>query len=168
MSVRFILENVSNWVILRDVDATDFESLDFATVVADGLENLLDLLEKAVVKDWSRQLDDAEVAGTFNLVFFAGRAPEVSIDGTEMRIVWTSLTRSEAGLIPAFVLDYSTRDNVFSSYVHRLWIFDVGDREALRLLGGEEAKLDFLDSAHGSARVGEMHVRHDCGLSGRR
>jgi hypothetical protein len=52
---------------------------------------------------------------------------------------------------------------LFSSYVHRLWIFDVDDRKALRLLGGEEAELDFLDGARGSARVGEMHVRHDCG-----
>lgn len=136
--------------------------------MADGLEDLLDLLQKTVVEDWSRQLDDTEVARALDLIFFASRAPEVSIDGSEMRIVWTSLARSEAGLIPAFALDYNTMENIFSSYVHRLWIFDVGDREALRLLGGEEAELDFLDGAHGRARVGEMHVRHDCGLSGRR
>lgn len=52
---------------------------------------------------------------------------------------------------------------IFSSYVHRLWIFDVDDRKALRLLGGEEAELDFLDGARRSARVRKMHVRHDCG-----
>jgi hypothetical protein len=136
--------------------------------VAYGLQDLFDLLEEAVVEDGSLQFDDTEVARALGLVFFAGRASEVSIDGTEMRIVWTSLTRFEARLIPAIVLDNREHRVVFSSYVHRLWIVDIDDREALRLLGGEETELNFLDGARRSARVGKMHVRHDCGLSVRR
>lgn len=57
------------------------------------------------MKDWSSQLDDTKVARAFGLIFLASRTPEVSIDGTEMRIIWTSLTRSEARLIPVEVLD---------------------------------------------------------------
>ena len=136
--------------------------------MADCFEDLFDLLEKAVVEDRGLQLDDTKVTRTLSLVFFASRTTEVAINSAEMRIVWTSLTRFEAGLIPARVLESNNQEVIFSSYIHRLWIVDIDDREALRLLGGEETELDFLDGARRSARVREMHVRHDCGLSGRR
>jgi hypothetical protein len=84
---------------------TDFESLDFATVVADGLKNFLDLLKKAIMIDRSVQLDDTKMTWALGLIFFAGRASEVSIDGTEMRIVRTFLTRSEALIIPGRALE---------------------------------------------------------------
>lgn len=159
--VSKLLRGVTIW-------ATHLNRLDFATVVAHSLEDLLNLLEKAVVEDGDLQLDDTEMTGAFGLVFFASRTAKVPIDSTEMRIVWTSLTRFEAGLIPTRVLDDRRTGSVFSSYVHRLWIVNVDDREALRLLGGEETELDFLDGARRSARVWEMHVRHDCGVSRRR
>jgi hypothetical protein len=72
----------------------DLNCLDFTTVVADSLENLLDLVHEAIVVDRSSKLDDTKVARAFLLVLFAGGASEVAIDSTEMRIVRTFLTRS--------------------------------------------------------------------------
>jgi hypothetical protein len=40
-------------------------------------------------------------------------------------------------------------------YIHRLWIFDVDDSQSLRLLGGEETELDFLDLPQGRGGVRE-------------
>ena len=76
-------------------------SLDFATVVTDSLENLLDLGQEAVVVDRLSELDDTKVTGTDVLILFTGRALEVAIDGTKMRIVRASLTGANALLIPA-------------------------------------------------------------------
>ena len=50
--------------------------------------------------DWNSQFDDTKMTGAYDLIFFAGSASEVSIDCTEMRIVRTFVTRSEARLIP--------------------------------------------------------------------
>ena len=47
-------------------------------------------------------------------------------------------------------------------YIHRLWIFDVDDREAFSLFGRKQAKLNLLDGAQGRARIREIEVRHDC------
>ena len=84
---------------------TDLDRLDFTAAVADSLENLLDLVHETIVVDRNSKLDDTKVARTFLLVFFTGGASEVAIDGTEMRIVRTFLTRSEALLIPVFKLE---------------------------------------------------------------
>jgi hypothetical protein len=77
--------------------------------MADSLENLFHLLEKAVVIDRDVQPDDTEVTRTFSLILFAGRASKVSIDSTEMRIVRASLARSEPLIIPADALDHKGR-----------------------------------------------------------
>jgi hypothetical protein len=50
--------------------------------VADGLEDLLDLLEKAIVIDGSVQLDDTEMTRAFSLILFASGASKVSVDCT--------------------------------------------------------------------------------------
>lgn len=83
--------------------STDFNSLDFSTVVADSLENLLDLLEKAVVVDWNVQFNDTKMTRAFGLIFFASSALEVSIDGTEMRIVRTFFTRLLTTFVPVII-----------------------------------------------------------------
>ena len=51
----------------------------------------------------------------------------------------------------------------FIFYIHRLWIIDVNDRKALRLLSREEAEANFLDLTRHGARVGNVFIRHDCG-----
>lgn len=79
--------------------------LDLAATVTDSLKNLLDLVHEAIVIDGNSQLDDTKVAGTLLLVFLTGGASEVAIDSTEMRIVRTFLTRSEALLIPVCRLE---------------------------------------------------------------
>ena len=84
---------------------TDLDCLDFTAAVADSLENLLDLVHEAIVVDGNSKLDDTEVARTLLLVFFTSGTAEVAIDGTEMRIVRTFLTRSEALLIPVLTLE---------------------------------------------------------------
>lgn len=44
------------------------ESLDLAAVVADGLQDLLDLVEEPMVVDWLGEFDDTKVAGTLGHV----------------------------------------------------------------------------------------------------
>ena len=77
---------------------------DFATVVADGLEDFLDLGQEAVVVDRLRKLDDTEVTGTDILVLFTGCALEIAIDSTKMRIVRASFTGANALLIPVLCI----------------------------------------------------------------
>jgi hypothetical protein len=50
--------------------------------VTDGLENLLDLLQEAIVVNGGVELDDTEMTRAFSLIFFASGASKVSIDGT--------------------------------------------------------------------------------------
>lgn len=85
--------------------AAHIHRLDFTATMAYSLKNLLDFVHEAIVIDGNSQLDDTEVARTLLLVFFTGGASEVAIDSTEMRIVRTFLTRSEALLIPVFRLE---------------------------------------------------------------
>jgi hypothetical protein len=80
---------------------TDIKRFDFATVVTDSLQDFLDFGHEAVVVDWCSELDDTEVAWAFSHTLFARVALEISINCTEMRIVRTFLTRSQALLIPA-------------------------------------------------------------------
>jgi hypothetical protein len=84
---------------------TYIDSLDLATVMTDSLEDLLDLVHEAVVIDGLGELDDTKVADTLLHVLFASGASEVAIDGSEMRIVRTFLTRSDALLIPVCRLE---------------------------------------------------------------
>jgi hypothetical protein len=69
--------------------------------VADRLQDLLDFVHETIVEDGSSKLDDAEVTGALVHVLLTSTALEVAIDCSEMRIVRTFLSRSEALLIPA-------------------------------------------------------------------
>jgi hypothetical protein len=145
--------------------ATHVQCLDFATVVADSLQDLLDFVHEAIVEDWGGQLDHTKVTGTFGHVLFTCTASEVAVDCSEMRIVRTFLSRSEALLIPALekvrkLMMGRSAVVAFIVYIHRLRIFDVNDSQALALFGREEAKLNFLDGAQRRARIREIETRH--------
>lgn len=79
---------------------TNIKSFDFATVVANSLQYLLDLTHKAIVINGSSKLDDSKVARALGHVLFTSTAFEIAIDCSKMRIVRTFLSRSEALLIP--------------------------------------------------------------------
>ena len=81
------------------------ERLDLAATMTNSLKDLLGFVHEAIMENGNSQLDDTKVAGALLLVFFTGSASEVAIDSTEMRIVRTFLTRSEALLIPVFRLE---------------------------------------------------------------
>jgi hypothetical protein len=83
---------------------TNISSFDLATVVADSLQDLLDLGHESVMVDWSRKLDDAEVSRAFSHVLFTGVTLEIAVDCAQMRIVRTFLSRSEALLIHGFCI----------------------------------------------------------------
>jgi hypothetical protein len=83
---------------------TNISSFDLATVVADSLQDLLDLGHESVMVDWSRKLDDAEVSRAFSHVLFTGATLEIAVDCAQMRIVRTFLSRSEALLIHGFCI----------------------------------------------------------------
>jgi len=72
---------------------------DLATVVADSLQDLLDLGHESIVVDWSSKLDDTKVSRAFSHVLFTGVTLEIAVDGAQMRVVRTFLSRSEALLI---------------------------------------------------------------------
>ena len=84
---------------------TNISSFDFATVVADSLQDLLDLGHESIVVDWRSKLDDSKVSRAFGHVFFTGVTFEIAVDGAQMRIVRTFLSRSEALLIHGFCID---------------------------------------------------------------
>lgn len=97
--------------------ATDIKCLDFATVVADRLQDLLDFCHKAIMIHWSCKLDDTKVTRAFSHVLFTSTASEIAIDRTEMRIVRTFFARSEALLIPGSQrLENSNHDGMCSFY----------------------------------------------------
>jgi len=152
--------------------ATDIKCLDFATIVADRLQNLLDFCHEAIMIYWSCKLDGTKVARAFSHVLFTSTASEIAIDCSEMRIIRTFFARSEALLIPGNQrLETSNHDGMCLSilYIHRLRIFDVDDRKAFGFFGREQAKLDLLDRAQRRARVGKIETRHDCScILGRR
>jgi len=84
--------------------------------VADNLQQLLSLLKKAGVKDRLRQLDVTEVTRTFRHILIASSALELPIDGTQARVVQSSISRLQLAL------------------VHRLRVQDVSDTHILDLL----------------------------------
>ena len=90
---------------------------DLPTIVADDLENLLDLLDEAGMEDRLRELDVAEVPRALAHALLAGRTLVLSIDGTEAWVVETALTRLRPCL------------------VHRLGVYDVSHAHILDLLG---------------------------------
>lgn len=91
-------------------------SQHLATIMADDLEDLLDFLDEARVVDRLCQLDMTKVAGALGHVLCAGLALELSIDGSEERVVEAAIAGLGAGLI------------------HSLRIDDVGDAHILNLL----------------------------------
>ena len=110
--------------------------------MADGLEDLLDLLDEARVEDRFSQLDMAKVTGTLGHVFCARLAFELAVDRSEKGIVEAAIARLGARLI------------------HGLRIDDVLDAHALDLLGREHPKLYLLDRLERRTRVRKVEVRH--------
>lgn len=73
---------------------TNIKRLYLATIVTNSLQDLFDLGHKTVVVDRCSKLDDTKMSRTLDHVLFASLTLEVSIDRTEMRIVWTLFARS--------------------------------------------------------------------------
>jgi hypothetical protein len=136
--------------------------------MADGLKDLLDLDHKT----WSRQLrvkarhfpwdfartdmedgggqlDVAKVTGASLDILLAGAAGVHAIDGTELGVVETLLTR------PLVVL------------VHGLGVDDVYHAHGLDLLWGEQAELDLLDGPERTFRYCWRAGRHIGGIERR-
>ena len=111
--------------------------------MADNLQQLLSLLKKAGVKDRLRQLDVAKVTRTLGHILIAGSTLELAIDGTQARVVQSSVSRLQLAL------------------VHRLRVQDVSDAHILDLLRRQESKLDLLDCAQRRIAVREVEVGHD-------
>ena len=83
---------------------TNISSFDLATIVADSLQDLLDLGHESIMVDWCRKLDYAEVSGAFSHVLLTGVTLEIAVDRAQMRVVRTFLSRSEALLIHGFCI----------------------------------------------------------------
>ena len=79
--------------------------------------------------DWLRQLDMAKVPRTFRHVLIAGRALELTVDGSESRVVESVLSRLHFAII------------------HGLRVEDMADTHILDLFRGKKTKLDLLDGA---------------------
>jgi hypothetical protein len=83
---------------------TNISSFDLSTIVADSLQNLLDLGHESIMVDWCRKLDDAEVSGAFSHVLFTGITLKIAVDRAQMRVVRTFFSRSEALLVHGFCI----------------------------------------------------------------
>lgn len=115
--------------------------------MTDNLQQLLSLLKKAGVEDRLGQLDVTKVTRTFGHILVASSALELSIDGTQARVVQSSISRLQLAL------------------VHRLGVQNVSDTHILDLLRRQKPKLDLLDCAQRRIAVRKVEVRHDDGCS---
>ncbi len=106
--------------------------------MTDDLEDLLDLLDEARVEDRFSELNVTEMARTLRHILGASLALELPIDGTEKRVVQTTVARLGSRLI------------------HSLRINNVGDTHVLDLLRREESKLDLLNRLERRTRVREV------------
>lgn len=79
---------------------THIERLDLTTIVADCFQDLLHFCHETMMVDGFSQPDDTKMARTFVDAFLALFAFEVSINSTEVRIIWALCTRSYPLLIP--------------------------------------------------------------------
>ena len=121
--------------VSRSLGDTDIKCFDFTTVVANSLQDFLDLGHETIVVDWGSKLDDSKVSGAFSHVLFTSVTSEVAIDCAEMRIVRTFLTRSLAVLIPATNVRSRKQNNFSEFYIQRLRILDVDHRETFGFFG---------------------------------
>lgn len=115
--------------------------------MADNLQNLLHLLDETGMIHGLRELDVTEVTRALTHGLGAGFALELTIDGSEQRVVETSITRLDLVLL------------------HRLGVQNVANTHALDLLGRHQAELYLFDRLERRARVGKVKVRHDGGGS---
>lgn len=114
--------------------------------MTDNLQNLLDFLDETWVVHRFGELDVSKVARTFTHRLSAGLALELAIDRTKKRVIKTAITRLDLVLL------------------HGLWVKNVRNTHILDLLGGHQAELNLLHRLERRARVGEVEVRHICGV----
>lgn len=156
---------------------TNRVGFNLSTVVADSLQQLLDLGEKTYacqydlgpatgvnqhtnVVNRSCELDVAKVSRTFLLALLTSLAIPLSIDGSQARVIQTFCPRSRPLLIlqsSASIHPYKQTKNPY----HRLWVFHMAHTQAFDFLGGEETELDLLDGAQRRLGVREVNVGHD-------
>lgn len=117
-------------------------SQHFAATVADGLEDLLDLLDEARVEDRFGKFDVTKVARAFRHVLSASLALELAINRSKQRIVQAAVTR------------------LGSRLVHCLRVDDMSHTHVLDLFRRQETKLDLLDRLERRTRVRKVKVRH--------
>ena len=113
-----------------------------AAIMADDLEDLLDLLDKAGVVDRFSQLDVTKMTGAFRHVFITSLALVLPVDRPKKRIVGASVAGRSLSL------------------VHGLGVDDVSHAHALDLFGREKTELNFFNRLERRARVREVKVRH--------
>lgn len=125
-----------------ELGKTNFISQNFAAVMTDDLQDLLDFLDKTRMVDGLGQLDMTKMAGTLAHGLRTRLALELSVDGAEERVVEATV----AGF--RFVL------------FHRFRVQNVTNTHALDLFGRQKAKLNLLHCLERRARVREVEVRH--------
>ena len=84
---------------MSQISSTNRVLQEFAAIVTDALQNLLDFLDEARMEDGFRQLDVAEMPCTFRHVLLAGHALELSVDASQLRVIETVLAGFRAGLV---------------------------------------------------------------------
>lgn len=67
--------------------------------MADHFQQLLDLLEKSRVEDRFCQLDVPEVARAFRHVLVASSTLELTVDGSQSRVIQTLFSRLQLALV---------------------------------------------------------------------
>lgn len=160
--------------------------LDLSTVVADSLQDFLDLgqetytflsallsneikthisFEHTDVENRGCQLDVPKVTRTLLLAFLASLAVPLAINRTQTRIIKTLCSRSLPLVVLFSVSANSQHPDIKKKKTrktnHCFWVFDMDDTHPFDLLRREETKLDLLNRAQRRLRVWEENVRHD-------
>jgi hypothetical protein len=121
---------------------TNFIGQNFAAIVANNFQDLLDLLDEARMVHRLGQLNMTEVAGTLPHSLRACLALELPVDGTKKWVIEAAIARL------GFIL------------LHRLRIENMRDTHVLDFLWRHETELNLLHRLERRARVGEVEVRH--------
>lgn len=86
-------------------------SLELSAVIADTLENFLDLAEVADVEDWFGQVDVTEMSWTFLMTFTASLTLVVPVERTKARIRETTDSWLARFIFDLGDLDLANRDS---------------------------------------------------------
>jgi hypothetical protein len=121
---------------------TNFIGQNFAAIVANNFQDLLDLLDEARVVHRLGQLNMTKVAGALPHRLGARLALELPVDGTKKWVHEAAIARL------GFIL------------LHRLRIENMRDAHVLDFLRRHEAELNLLHRLERRARMGEVEVRH--------